>query len=272
MIRPGLLAVETGREDHLLDLIRVGHGQIVGRGPPSEQLGGGPVHVLIGGLGGYHRRDQQLEGVRVTQRRADLGIPDRQPVDDPPGEAPFLRAGDRPVRPFLSCRHTGARLERPPADIFLGRTCRPAHLQASSFPQDVRHAVVSTRGPCRGRHKLRHDAPGERRRQGHPPAGRSGAGNSGGRAPGRAGRHRLRGSPRRRAPSCAGRRERNPLPRVLRLRGAGLRKHAVDRRGDRGCEPGSRRGARRTVDPDSGGASRGRAPGLRDRRLRSSCN
>ena len=63
-----LVLVEAGRADDLLDLERVGDGQVLRRRVAGEECGRDHVHPLVGALGRQDRGGEQLVGVAVVER------------------------------------------------------------------------------------------------------------------------------------------------------------------------------------------------------------
>ena len=72
--RIGLVAVEAGRFEQLLQLGPVGGGVVGRRRVPREQLGADLVDPHVGGLRRQHRRDRELQRVAVVELAVRVGV------------------------------------------------------------------------------------------------------------------------------------------------------------------------------------------------------
>ena len=87
---PGLVLVEAGGADQLLDLVGPGDGQVLGRRVPGEQRRGHHVHPGVGALRRQDGRGQQLVGVAVVELAAGVGVLARPGARGSPGPGPWV--------------------------------------------------------------------------------------------------------------------------------------------------------------------------------------
>ena len=77
-----LVLVEAGRPDDLLDIGRVGAGEVLRCRVLGEQDRRDHVHPDVGGLGGQDRRGEQFEGIGVVELALRVRIGLGQPAGD----------------------------------------------------------------------------------------------------------------------------------------------------------------------------------------------
>jgi hypothetical protein len=106
--RPRLLAVEAGRVDVALELLRR-DGQIILRPLVLlEQPLGDAIDVHVGRLRREHHRDEQLELVPIAKRDFRVGMVGLEPLDDRHDPRP-LRADAAPRLVDVAPRHARGR-------------------------------------------------------------------------------------------------------------------------------------------------------------------
>lgn len=84
---PRLGPEEPGRPDQLLQILGSGRGHVLGGRVGREEGRGRLVHPQVGGLGGQHRRDEQLEGIAEVELRMGVRIDLGQLAVDAPRPA-----------------------------------------------------------------------------------------------------------------------------------------------------------------------------------------
>ena len=86
----GLLPIETGRVDDLLNLFRIRFGKVLGTRPTGEQHRSDLVYVFVGGLGRKDRGYEELPRVHIVEGGGDIRVKLPQPIEDDSGVATLL--------------------------------------------------------------------------------------------------------------------------------------------------------------------------------------
>jgi hypothetical protein len=80
---PGLLPVESGGPDKVLEFAHIGRGEVRRRCVAGKQRRRDPVDLCIGALSREDRRHQQLQWVAVLQRQPGDGVAPAEKSRDP---------------------------------------------------------------------------------------------------------------------------------------------------------------------------------------------